>query len=76
MLRNNTFWRKHVSLKLLEDSLSYLLFSLMFSQGEVKSPYFLQVWGALVLVDVILATIQSRQPQLILHTNDKGDRFV
>ena len=32
-----TFWQKHVSL-------SCLHFSLMFSEGEVKSPYFLQVW--------------------------------
>ena len=32
-----TFLRKHVSL-------SCLHFSLMFSEGEVKSPYFLQVW--------------------------------
>jgi site-specific DNA-adenine methylase len=31
-----TFFRKHVSL-------SCLHFSLMFSEGEVKSPYFLQV---------------------------------
>ena len=37
-----TFLRKHVSMKLLEVSLSCL--SLMFSEGEVKSPYFLQVW--------------------------------
>jgi hypothetical protein len=33
----NTYLRKHVSL-------SCLHFSLMFSEGEVKSPYFLQVW--------------------------------
>ena len=32
-----TFLRKHVSL-------SCLHFSLMFSEGEVRSPYFLQVW--------------------------------
>ena len=35
--KNPTFLRKHVSL-------SCLHFSLMFSEGEVKSPYFLQVW--------------------------------
>ena len=35
-----TFFRKHVSL-------SCLHFSLMFSEGEVKSPYFLQVLWAL-----------------------------
>jgi site-specific DNA-adenine methylase len=35
--KNPTFWQKHVSL-------SCLHFSLMFSEGEVKSPYFLQVW--------------------------------
>ena len=34
---NPTFLRKHVSL-------SCLHFSLMFSEGEVKSSYFLQVW--------------------------------
>ena len=39
--------RNHVSMKLLEVSLSCLHFSLMFSEGEVKSPYFLQVWRAL-----------------------------
>jgi site-specific DNA-adenine methylase len=32
-----TFLRKHISL-------SCLHFSLMFSEGEVKSPYFLPVW--------------------------------
>jgi hypothetical protein len=31
-------------LKLLEVYLSCLHFSLMFSEGEVKSPCFLQVW--------------------------------
>ena len=31
----------------VEVSLSCLHFSLMFSEGEVKSPYFLQVWWAL-----------------------------
>jgi hypothetical protein len=40
MRRNNTFLQKHVSMKLLEVSLSCLHFSLMFSEGEVKSPYF------------------------------------
>jgi hypothetical protein len=38
--KNPTFLRKHVSL-------SCLHFSLIFSEGEVKSPYFLQVWWAL-----------------------------
>ena len=38
--KKNTFLQKHVSL-------SCLHFSLMFSEGEVKSPYFLQVWWAL-----------------------------
>ena len=33
-----TFLWKHVSMKLLEASLSCLHFSLMFSEGEVKSP--------------------------------------
>jgi hypothetical protein len=36
-----------MSVKLLEVSLSCLHFSLMFSEGEVKSSYFLQVWRAL-----------------------------
>jgi hypothetical protein len=36
-VKKPTFLRKHVSL-------SCLHFSLMFSEGEVKSPYFLQVW--------------------------------
>jgi hypothetical protein len=40
---NNTFLQKHVSMMLLEVSLSCLHFSLMFSEGEVKSPCFLQV---------------------------------
>jgi len=44
MQRNNTFLRKHVSMKLLEVSLSCIHFSLMFFEGEVKSPCFLQVW--------------------------------
>jgi hypothetical protein len=35
--------RKHISMKLLEVSLSCLHFSLMFSEGEVKSLYVLQV---------------------------------
>jgi hypothetical protein len=39
-VKKPTFLRKHVSL-------SCLHFSLMFSEGEVKSPYFLQVWWAL-----------------------------
>jgi hypothetical protein len=38
--KKNIFLPKHVSL-------SCLHFSLMFSKGEVKSPYFLQVWWAL-----------------------------
>jgi site-specific DNA-adenine methylase len=36
-VKKPTFLQKHVSL-------SCLHFSLMFSEGEVKSPYFLQVW--------------------------------
>ena len=40
MRRNSTFLQKHVSMKLLEVSLSCLHFSLMFSVGEVKSPCF------------------------------------
>jgi site-specific DNA-adenine methylase len=36
-LKKPTFLRKHVSL-------SCLHFSLMLSEGELKSPYFLQVW--------------------------------
>jgi hypothetical protein len=43
-VKKNTFLQKHVSIKLLEVSLSCLHFSLMFSEGEVKSPCFLQVW--------------------------------
>ena len=39
-----TFLQKHVSTTLLEVSLSCLHFSLVVSEGEVKSPYFLQVW--------------------------------
>jgi hypothetical protein len=39
---------KHVSTKLLDVSLSCLHFSLVFSEGEVKSPCFLQVWWALL----------------------------
>ena len=35
--KHYTFLWKHVSMKLLE-------FSLMFYEGEVKSPCFLQVW--------------------------------
>ena len=34
----------------VEVSLSGLHFSLMFSEGEVKSPYFLQVWWALMIL--------------------------
>ena len=44
MQRNNTFLRKHVSMKLLEVSLECLHFSFMLSEGRVKSPYFLPVW--------------------------------
>ena len=44
MQRNNTFLWKYVSMKLLEVSLSCLHFSLLSSEGEVKSPCFLQVW--------------------------------
>ena len=36
-VKKPTFLRKYFSL-------SCLHFSLMFSEGEVKSPYFLQVW--------------------------------
>jgi hypothetical protein len=43
--RNNTFSWKHVSLKLLEG----FHFSLVFSDGDVKSPRFL---GSLVSSDV------------------------
>ena len=59
MLRNNTFWRKHVSLKFLEDSLSYLLFSLMFSQGELKSLYFLHVLSGRSQVSLFLTSVVS-----------------
>ena len=38
-----TILRNHVAMMLLEVSLSCLQFSLMVSEGEVKSPYFLQV---------------------------------
>jgi hypothetical protein len=45
---NNTFRKHvHVSMKLLEVTLPCLHFSLMFPEGEVKSPCFLQVWRAL-----------------------------
>jgi hypothetical protein len=39
--KNQIFWQKHVSMKLLEVSLSCLHFSLIFSNGEVmiKFPY-------------------------------------
>lgn len=47
ILRNYTFLKKHDSLKLLKVSLSCLLFCLMFSEGEIISLYFLQVWWAL-----------------------------
>ena len=39
-LKNPTFLWKHVSMTLLEVSLSCLHFSLMVYEGEVKSPYF------------------------------------
>ena len=42
--KKKTFLQKHVSMKLLEVSLSCLHLPLMLSEGEVKSPYFLQVW--------------------------------
>ena len=41
--KKNTFLPNHVPMMLLEVSLSCLQFSLMVSEGEVKSPYFLQV---------------------------------
>jgi site-specific DNA-adenine methylase len=44
IVKKPTFLRKHVSMTLLEVSPSCLHFSLMFSEGEVESPYFLQVW--------------------------------
>jgi hypothetical protein len=48
MQRNNTFLRNCVFMKLLEISLSCFHFSLMFSEGEVKSPWFFwQVWWTL-----------------------------
>ena len=49
MRRNNTFLLKQVSMKLSEISLSCFHFSLLFSEGEVKSPCFLQVWWALYI---------------------------
>ena len=52
MWRNNTFLRKHVSMKLLEVFPSCLHFSLMFSEGEIKSPCFLQVWWALIWLTI------------------------
>ena len=45
--KKNIFLRKHVSMTLLEVSLSCLDFSLMVFEGEVKSPWFLQVCWAL-----------------------------
>jgi hypothetical protein len=45
--KKSTFLWKRVSMTLLEVSLACLHFSLMVSEGEVKSPYFLQVWWAL-----------------------------
>ena len=48
MWKKNIFLRKHVSMTLLEVSLSCFHFSLMVSEREVKSPCFLQVWWALV----------------------------
>ena len=38
--KKNIFLQKHVSMMLLEVSLSCLHFSLMVSEGEVKSPCF------------------------------------
>jgi hypothetical protein len=42
-VKKKTFLLKHVSMKLLEVSLSCLHFSHLFPEGE-KSPYFSQVW--------------------------------
>jgi hypothetical protein len=50
-----TILRNHVPMMLLEVSLSSLQFSLMVSEGEVKSPYFLQVWWALIIHDCSLS---------------------
>jgi hypothetical protein len=49
-----TFLWNHVSMKLLEVSLSCLHFSRMFSEGEVKSPFALQVYSCFVFVLLLL----------------------
>ena len=72
MRRNNTFLRKYVSMKLLEVSLSCLHFSLMFSEGEVKSPCFLQVWWAL---EQYVIYIMSRTSYICLKQQSM-DRHV
>jgi hypothetical protein len=46
--KKTTILRKHASMKQLVVSPSCLDFSLMFSEGEVKSPCFLEVWWALI----------------------------
>ena len=48
MRKNPHILWNHISMKLVEVSLSCLHFSLTFSEGEVKSPCFLQVWWALI----------------------------
>ena len=66
MWKKNIFLRKHVSMTLLEDSLSCLHFSLMVSEGEYKSPCFLQVWWALgtnvQLVMGIILILKDKTP--------------
>jgi hypothetical protein len=64
-VKKTTFLRKHVSMILLEVSLSCLHFSLMVSVGEIKSPYFLQVWWAVFHALLFTATF------FILNSCDK-----
>ena len=88
MWRNNKFFlRKHVSMKLLEVSLSCLHFSLMFSVGEIKSPCFCkcaepwiqaQFWSFFLsvhitgLVSLVLKTLNNYQLQICLPTFGNG----
>ena len=58
--KNPHFLRKHVSL-------SCLRFSLMFSEGEVKSPYFLQVWRALGSLYFVLSYCCLCQCQAVCY---------
>ena len=62
------FWRKLVSKKLLEFPLSCLHFYLMNSEGEVKSPYFLQVWWVLTYTFTYLNITRYKYKSVIQWT--------